>query len=353
MGENTTTVGATDQDSGSAHKTDPIAVRRMVTIEVGQRLREARKAQGLSHADISERIKLSLSQIEALEQGDWERLPNDTFAIAFLRQYADHLGVDVEETVARLKSEALRFRHPLTFPDPAIAPNRKWAIASAALFVLLLLSWNLVDHDTPPPPPDDTEIVEEAQTPYPMEHRETDGSSASTPATTAQNDKTETTVTNNDTQKTQTVNEARTATNRTVSAPKTSSGSTHLPQQHPAPAAEAPHEAPSVQKSGAREIKQKHRFTFSSADGRVWLLIQREKQGKRVTLGEVILRPHRSLSMEIDGDTLLVSTGNAGGLKIEADGQVLFDFGTLGGLGVVMRHLNITAPAAHGGDSTP
>lgn len=60
----------------------------------GVALRAARAAQNLSVADVARQLKLSVSQVEALEAGAFDRLPGPVFARGFIRNYARLLKVD-------------------------------------------------------------------------------------------------------------------------------------------------------------------------------------------------------------------------------------------------------------------
>lgn len=57
------------------------------------RLREAREQAGLSLEDVQERTKIQVQYLEAIEKGDFEQLPGSFYARAFIRAYAEHLGV--------------------------------------------------------------------------------------------------------------------------------------------------------------------------------------------------------------------------------------------------------------------
>ncbi len=60
---------------------------------VGQTLAAERERQGLSRADVAQRLHMSAYQIEALETGDFSRLPKGTFLRGFVRNYAKVLGL--------------------------------------------------------------------------------------------------------------------------------------------------------------------------------------------------------------------------------------------------------------------
>jgi len=72
----------------------------------GARLAAERERQGLSRADIAQRLHMSASQIEAIESGNYERLPRGTFLRGFVRNYAKVLGLDGEAMVEALSVDA-------------------------------------------------------------------------------------------------------------------------------------------------------------------------------------------------------------------------------------------------------
>jgi cytoskeleton protein RodZ len=62
--------------------------------QVGQQLRLAREARGLSVLDVAQTLKLGSRQLEALESGDWGTLPGNTFVRGFVRNYARIVQID-------------------------------------------------------------------------------------------------------------------------------------------------------------------------------------------------------------------------------------------------------------------
>ena len=68
---------------------------------IGRELRRAREARGDSIQDVADAIKLNPRQVIALEQERFEELPGRAFARGFLRNYARHLGLDVDRMMAR------------------------------------------------------------------------------------------------------------------------------------------------------------------------------------------------------------------------------------------------------------
>jgi cytoskeleton protein RodZ len=78
----------------------------------GPLLAAERERQGLSRTDIAQRLHMSVSQVEALEIGDYERLPRGTFLRGFTRNYARVLGLDADAMVALLAGDAPREQAP-------------------------------------------------------------------------------------------------------------------------------------------------------------------------------------------------------------------------------------------------
>jgi transcriptional regulator with XRE-family HTH domain len=65
--------------------------RRMDTIEIGKRIRDARELKGLSQEDVAEVVGGGQSSIGRIENGEWKRLPSALPAIVQL------LGMKMEE----------------------------------------------------------------------------------------------------------------------------------------------------------------------------------------------------------------------------------------------------------------
>ncbi|NTW09337.1 MAG: helix-turn-helix domain-containing protein, partial [Anaerolineaceae bacterium] len=60
---------------------------------IGDRLRTAREARGLTLQDVEKAIHIRVHYLQALEDDDFSRLPSKTQARGFLRLYADFLKI--------------------------------------------------------------------------------------------------------------------------------------------------------------------------------------------------------------------------------------------------------------------
>lgn len=69
---------------------------------VGEQLQAARKMRLLEVIDVAQALKLGPRQVEALENGDWQGLPGQTFVRGFVRNYARFVQIDPLPLMAQL-----------------------------------------------------------------------------------------------------------------------------------------------------------------------------------------------------------------------------------------------------------
>ncbi|UOO80854.1 DUF4115 domain-containing protein [Uruburuella testudinis] len=79
--------------------------------ELGEKLRIAREKRGFSIGEVAERLKLPARQIEGLESGNYEGLPELVFVRGFLRTYARFLELDDNEVAGYLDRIMPQSRH--------------------------------------------------------------------------------------------------------------------------------------------------------------------------------------------------------------------------------------------------
>lgn len=63
---------------------------------IGLHLRQAREAMGLSLQEVQQRIKIHAEYLRALEEDRFDQLPNPFYVRAFIRTYANSLGIDAQ-----------------------------------------------------------------------------------------------------------------------------------------------------------------------------------------------------------------------------------------------------------------
>ncbi|MEO1092238.1 MAG: RodZ domain-containing protein [Pseudomonadota bacterium] len=106
--------------------------------QVGGLLRETREDRGMDVRDVAEVLRIKVAYLEGLEDGDLSRISGRTYALGFLRSYADYLGFDgdaiveeVRRTNAQLpENPRLQYRKPL-------AESQKPPLIAVGLSLLL------------------------------------------------------------------------------------------------------------------------------------------------------------------------------------------------------------------------
>ena len=66
---------------------------------IGEQLRLAREERGIPLRDISDETRISIRYLEAIESGDFKRLPGGIFNRSFVRAYARCIGYDEKEAI--------------------------------------------------------------------------------------------------------------------------------------------------------------------------------------------------------------------------------------------------------------
>ncbi|MGH6921642.1 MAG: helix-turn-helix domain-containing protein, partial [Geminicoccaceae bacterium] len=118
--------------------------------EVGAQLRQARMARGEELEDVAENLRIRPTYLYGLEQGDLSLMPGRTYALGFLRSYAQYLGFDGEDLIAQLRSSVadltgqahLHGRTPLS---ESRLPKLPILVVSLAALAGLYAGWAYVD----------------------------------------------------------------------------------------------------------------------------------------------------------------------------------------------------------------
>ena len=128
---------------------------------VGEQLRVAREAKGLSLEDVAAQTRIPQRHLASIETGDWEHLPAATYTIGFAKSYAGAVGLDRAEIGSQLREEMGGQRFASTSndvfeaADPARTMPKSLVIGAILLVVVLivLMSWlnrRSLDQTEPP-----------------------------------------------------------------------------------------------------------------------------------------------------------------------------------------------------------
>lgn len=135
------------EDSASLQEVSPVPVEPVET--VGQQLRAAREAAGLSVQDVAQSLKYSPRQIELIEVDNYAALPGNTVVRGFVRSYARLLKVDASGLLQMLEQRLPKAEADVRPPDNMGVANQpgdgqKMPVLRAAAIVLILTALLLV-----------------------------------------------------------------------------------------------------------------------------------------------------------------------------------------------------------------
>lgn len=98
-------------------------------VSVSELFKKAREEQGLNIKEIASDICVQSRYLEAIESGDFQKLPEQTFAFGFVRSYARALNIDAAAALTAFKAEiGAEVTQPIvTNASPAVtkAPAKK------------------------------------------------------------------------------------------------------------------------------------------------------------------------------------------------------------------------------------
>lgn len=271
--------------------------------ELADCLKSRRESQNLTVEEIAFSLKLRPVYLKALESGAWDDMPGEVYAIAFLKQYAAFLKLDISENIEKLKTGQYKLTKPLTFPDPPIAPNRTWVIVALLLFIVLFILFNLFDDG-----------FEDSKT----EQRDLPS-------------------------KEMTVTTPPPATDKPLTRPDEADATEKSPTA--SSAAEFIESQPDETSKEIPEATIQHEYRLAAVGDDVWLQLSLEGASgeEPLLLREVLLRDGQSTTIHHVSPSLLLTCGNATSLQVHIDGKLVIATGSLGESGKVLRNFKLTA----------
>lgn len=111
---------------------------------IGEELREARIALGVSVEDAATQLRINKRYLQALEEGRVKDLPGTAYAVGFVRSYATALGLDADDAVRRFRDmsgTAVTKSGELVFPEPVPRRGIPTGILAAAGVAIALAGY--------------------------------------------------------------------------------------------------------------------------------------------------------------------------------------------------------------------
>jgi cytoskeletal protein RodZ len=260
-------------------------------------LKTLREAKGLSLKDIFETTRISTTNLMAIEDGQFQRLPSPAYARPFIRSYAQAVGIESDVLLAAYEAHLQSFHAPLREKKNSGIRQKggkhgKWIIwllcAGIAVIAIVLLSSR--DHRPSP------EVVP-AHPPATTQVDPAPAVSAPTPSVP------------------------------TEPAPAVPAPTPPAPTE-PAPAVPAlmpPGIKPEVRPEAPKPVSDKKYHLFVEAREEVWLRIRRDENQSE----QMLLTAGQTLERTSD-EPFKVDIGNAGGIAVTFQGKPVGSVGKRG-----------------------
>jgi hypothetical protein len=360
--------------------------RQRLLSEIGQKLLLARETRGEQLSIVVRKLKLREFHLQALESGNWDCLPDDVYALGFLRQYANYLALDLEDEIRRIKNDEYILTRPLTFPDPPVAPSYKWAWIAGTAFVILFVTFNILNQDT-------VRDMLTTATSDSLKTEQTTPASENVPP--AGNVSTEDNSTSDNLEKTVTAQIQKTGNISILSTSEAPTEVKPTAASHLLPVPEIPAKAalaraspeqisikPTADKTSTSSNTKEstaelasataqpaiidlianpalpaksgeaasptnnkpatvHYYLFEAVTASVWLQIflpDETGEAKGKLYREVLLQKGQHSGIKEAVDSLWITSGNPAAMRIKVDGQIQAEVGSLGKIGRVLRN---------------
>lgn len=85
--------------------------------DIGERLKETREGMGITVEEVSEDLKVDLSQIENLESGNMEDFKDVYYLKYLIRDYSKYLGLDKEKLINEFNEYLFDYTSKISLED--------------------------------------------------------------------------------------------------------------------------------------------------------------------------------------------------------------------------------------------
>ncbi len=120
------------------------------SLPIGAALMAVRAELDLSLEEVSDTTRVRVRHLEAIEAGAIDQLPSRPFQIGYVRAYAKALGLDVDSTAARFRSEHPspddELKSPVGVRHSGHAARNGSLIALVAVAAVAVVGWNITRH---------------------------------------------------------------------------------------------------------------------------------------------------------------------------------------------------------------
>jgi cytoskeleton protein RodZ len=124
-----------------------------MSLTLGEKLRQAREARGITTSEVAEQTRIAPLYIESIENNDFRPLPGGIFNKGFVKSYAKYVGMDEQEALqdyAQLVVEQERAQadEPKTYHPEVLTDERtRTSSISTIIFavvILGLMTWGIL-----------------------------------------------------------------------------------------------------------------------------------------------------------------------------------------------------------------
>lgn len=122
---------------------------------LGEKLRQAREARGVSLGEVAEQTRISTHYLEAIESDDYRNLPGGIFNKGFVKAFAKYVGVDEQEALQdyskivseqgdKLSEPELKVNRPEVLTDDSVGRSSMLPTIIFAAVILGLMTWGIL-----------------------------------------------------------------------------------------------------------------------------------------------------------------------------------------------------------------
>lgn len=105
---------------------------------IGEKIQEIRKQKGFSIKELEKQTKIKSSFISAIENNDWESLPEFPVLQGFIKNIANNLNIDTQQAVALLRRDYPPKKLRVN-PKPDLKSKFQWSPRTTFLLGIILV----------------------------------------------------------------------------------------------------------------------------------------------------------------------------------------------------------------------